>query len=1182
MTPERWNQVDKLLQTVLDLAPSQRSAFLDQVCVGDESLRKEVESLIASHESGFLEKPAIETTVALAIPGLSKPIDEDLLIGTSLDRYKVLKLLGKGGMGRVYLAHDTRLGRNVAIKVLPADLTKNEKLLRRFEQEARAASALNHPNILTVYDIGEIDSLHFIATEYVKGETLDRRLSKTRMAPEEALEVAIQVASALAEAHDAGILHRDIKPANIMLRPDGNVKVIDFGIAKLVERQSSSGGDGPFLTMVDTEPGMILGTPHYMSPEQIRGSKLDEQSDIFSLGVVLYEMISGTLPFGGSTLSDVIAAILTAEPKRLSQHVPSVPSDLDELVNKALQKTKESRYRKIKDVLADLRALQWRLELRAASQDQSMALGDFSSRPPTEGRSVKLPVELTSFVGREAEIVVVSKLLLGDTRLVTLTGTGGVGKTRLCLHVAAHVADQFPDGAHFVPLASISDSELVASATAQALGVTETADYPLTARLKAYLSEKQALLMFDNFEQVTAAAPLITELLTACPRLKVLVTSRALLRVRGECEFQVPPLELPDLTHQPSIEALSKCPAVHLFLERARAAHPRFVLTEEDASAVAEICLRLDGLPLAIELAAPRIKILPPQALLARLGSRLDLLTRGSSDLPARQQTMRSTIAWSYDLLDEGEKRLFRYLSVFVGGFPLEAAESVCGEQPERSSVLDRLSSLLENSLLRKKNEDDPRFVMLETIREFASERLAKSRKVESLRRAHALFFLDLVERTEPHLKGIDQGAWLERLEVERGNVRTALSWAKETSDVEMGMRMAGGHGRFWWARGHLSEGRMWLEQFLVAQQDAPVLASVRAKGLYEAGVLAHMQGDYDHARARLEESRALYQELKYKQGVASSLNILGLLAHDQSDNGRAITLLEEGLALNRELGDEQGISFSLGQLGIVAQEQGDYERAMILQEESAAIRARLGDEVGSAAALNNLGLIALDNCDYKRAAKLFDQSLTLSRKGGYKVGVAASLNNLGELSQHEGDYGKAAELFSQSLILFREVGDKRDVAALLNNLGDVARSEGDNERAAKLYGEVLSLLSKSDERSTIAVCLEGLASVACKRNQAGVAATILGVTEGLREAIDNPLPPSRRADYESTVLTARSALEEASFSAAWKRGRAMTLEQCTHFVFESIPELLSAPANGDARSDFFMNPPQGSSKRSG
>lgn len=1152
MTPKRQNQIDKLLQTTLSLPPPDSAAFLDKSCAGDTSLRMEVESLLASRSSSQ-ERPSFGAESETISASGGEGCKGSDLVGKCMDRYRFLTLLGEGGMGQVYLAHDARLDRKVAIKVLLPDLTKNETLLNRFDHEARAASALNHPNILTIYDIGEIDSLHFIATEYVQGETLGHRLSNSRMTIDETLEIAIQVAGALAEAHNSGIIHRDIKPTNIMLRPDGNVKVIDFGLAKLVERLASSPNYDVSQMMVKTEPGVVMGTPIYMSPEQLRGSELDEQTDIFSFGIMLYQMISGKLPFRGSTQSESIAAILTEEPKPLSQYVPSVPRILDQIVGKALQKTKEARYQRMTDLLSELRAL--KLALRRSSQNQATSSEDTVRTLPLESHPDNLPIELTSFVGREVEIAAVSKLLLEEnTRLVTLTGTGGVGKTRLCLRVAAHVAEQFIDGVHFVPLASINNPELISAAMAQTLGVRETAGYPLSTRLKEYLSGKHTLMVLDNFEQVIAGAPLLTELLTACPRLKVLVTSRALLHLRGECEFEVPPLDLPDLKSQCSIEDLSASPAVLLFTERASAVSPSFMVTNENARAVGEICVRLDGLPLALELAAARVRILSPQAILGRLEHRLDLLTRGQSDLPARQQTMRGTIAWSYELLSEGEKKLFSQLAVFVGGFTLEAAESVCGEATEPAlGVLDGIFSLLENSLLRQQEADEPRFLMLETIREFAIERLMASGASSAMRRAHAVFLTGLVERAEPELRTSAQAAWLERLEREHDNIRAALRWSEETEEIELALRLAGAPVRFWEVRGYLSEGRAWLEELLMLAGDGGASASVRAKALVGAGLLARDQGDYYRAVTHLEQGLSLYRELEDDQAIASALNYLGLLARDRGDCSRAVTLLEEGLSRCRELGDRKGIAFSLNYLGLVALDQGEYERAEALQEESAAICREFGDQQGIASSLNSLGVIALDHGNCERAAPRFAESLALFRESGDKLGTATSLNNLGEMAQLQGDYERAAALFEESLALFQEAGDKRDVLTLFNNLGDIARRQGDYDRATTLFAQTLALPPLISDARGVAFCLEGLACVAFARNQPQRAARLLGAAESLRDGTDNPLPPSRCEEHFRNAAAVRTVLGDEVFWEAWSKGRAMTLKEATTYALEWI-----------------------------
>lgn len=1002
-------------------------------------------------------------------------------------------------MGEVYLADDMQLGRKIALKVLLPDFTTNEDRMRRFEQEARAASALNHPNILTIHEIGEADAVHFMATEFVDGVTLHQHMSRTRMKISEVLDVAIQVASALSAAHAAGIVHRDIKPENIMLRPDGYVKILDFGLAKLTQR---SFDDTEAPTMVNTEPGIVMGTVKYMSPEQARGLDVDARSDIWSLGVVIYMMVAGAAPFVGKTPTDVIVSILEREPVPLRQYRQTVPPELELIVKKALAKQKEKRYQAVNDLASDLKHLRQEMEFRArlersAAPDTSggATIGgsgghetdaDVSwqtnptvlSVPPLESldsRPHNLSIQLTSLIGREAEVAAVEKLLRQEeVRLLTLTGPGGTGKTRLGLQVASNLLSSFKDGVFFVALSTISDPSLLVSTIAQTLGIKEAGGVSLLQSLRQYLQDKQILLLLDNFEQLLGAAPVVADLLTASPHLKVLVTSRAVLHVQGEQEFPVPSLALPDLKHLPPAENLAQYGAVALFVRRARAAKPSFTMTNENAPAVAEICTRLDGLPLAIELAAARIKLLSPQAMLARLENRFKLLTGGAQDLPSRQQTMRGAIAWGYDLLAEDEKRLFRQLSIFVGGCTLEAVEAVCnGEGDLEIDVLSGVESLLDKSMLRQKEQADgePRFTMLETIREYGLECLKESGETETLRRRHANFFLALAEGAEPELTGSRQVELLGQLETEHDNLRAALQWMEAGGEIELGLRLAGALWRFWDVHGYLSEGRKWLEGFLGRAQSSSIPASVRAKATNGAGVLAGTQGDFERQDVILQESLALYRELGDKLGVAQSLNNLGSIAYSRGDWERAAALYTESLSLRRELGDKWGIANSLNNLGGVAYSQGDYERAAALYAESLDLRRGLGD----------------------------------------RRGIGMSLNNLGEVAQQQGDYERAAALYMESLDLRRELGDKLFIASSLSNLGEVACDQGDCERAAQLFG----------------------------------------AAEALRETIGSPLPLAKRHEYERRVAAACDALGQESFAAAWAEGRAMTLEQAIAYALE-------------------------------
>jgi predicted ATPase/class 3 adenylate cyclase len=490
-----------------------------------------------------------------------------------------------------------------------------------------------------------------------------------------------------------------------------------------------------------------------------------------------------------------------------------------------------------------------------------------------------LPLQPTPLVGREKEVSEVCDLLRGEaTRLLTLTGPGGTGKTRLALQAAADLLEDFSDGAFLAQLATLTEAELFFSAVAETLGVKETGDQPLKEILKDYLHERRLLLVLDNFEQVLGAAPTVTELLTAAPGLKVLATSRTPLRLYGEKEYAVPPLSVPDVRHLPDLKTLSQYEAVRLFIERAKSAKVDFEVTDESAPAVAEICVRLDGLPLAIELAAARIKMLPPKAMLKRLGSRLKLLTGGARDLPERQRTLRATIEWSHALLDEGERVLFGRLAVFSGGRTLEAIEAICdAERDLPVEAFDGVSSLLDKSLLRQEEgpNGEPRFVMLETVHEFAREKLQESKEAEEIKRVHAQYFLTLAEQAFPELRGPDQLEWLERLEAEHDNMRAALSWALEHKQVELALRLGSALWWFWWMRGHNSEGRRWLEQALA--MDGRGSPEVRAIALAGAGALASEQGDLDRAKEACEGGFELLAN-EAREASETKLNLLSCL----------------------------------------------------------------------------------------------------------------------------------------------------------------------------------------------------------------------------------------------------------------------------------------------------------------
>jgi predicted ATPase/class 3 adenylate cyclase len=669
-----------------------------------------------------------------------------------------------------------------------------------------------------------------------------------------------------------------------------------------------------------------------------------------------------------------------------------------------------------------------------------------------DARTNNLPSQPTPLIGRERELGGVRELMRTEgVRVLTLTGPGGIGKTRLGLQVGAELLDEFEDGVFFVALATITEPALVPSAIAEALGVVEAADQPLEESLKGYLRPKELLLLMDNFEQVLGGAPLVGRLLSECPELKVLATSRSVLRVYGEQEYPVPPLELPRPGGGlPAIEALSQYESVRLFIERAKAAKPDFEVTNESAPAVAEICVRLDGLPLAIELAAARIKLLTPSAMLHRLGSRLKLLRGGSRDLPERQRTLRGTIEWSFALLEAGEQLLFARLAVFSGGRTLEAIEAVCeaeGDLP--MDALEGVSSLLDKSLLRQEEgpNGEPRFVMLETIHEFARERLQASGEGEEVRRVHAEYFLGLAEGAEPELRGAEQLACLERLEAEHDNMRAALTWSLE-NEPETALRLAGALARFWEMRSDISEGSRWLEAAL-RQSDRAEVAR-RAKLLSEAGTFAWHRGEYEQATAFHGEALEHYRQVGDDSGVAFALICLGTQRLENSDYERAAPFYEEALALSRRIGDKANIAMAIRNLAEVERQKGNYERAKTLGMECLSLYQEMTDEFNVATTVGWLGLLAIwSGGEHDLAEGFLTEGLALTRKIGHWAHGAYCLEGFAGLAGARGQGARAARLWGAAEALRTGIGApptpearpyyERSMAATRTLLGEVA-----------------------------------------------------------------------------------------------------------------------------------------------
>ena len=1025
-----------------------------------------------------------------------------LLPGSHLGPYEIGTLLGAGGMGEVYRARDPRLDRTVAIKILPTELSADTDHLHRFEREARSASALNHPNIVTIYELAQDGSTHFIAMELIEGQTLRQLLASGALPIRKAIEIAAQVAEGLAKAHEAGIAHRDLKPDNVMISSDGFVKILDFGLAKVAPRAAEH-QETREISAWHTQPGVVVGTVQYMSPEQASGAPFDFRSDQFSFGLVLYEMVSGKRAFPRGTAVETLVAIMREQAEPIAVQNPDAPAPLCWAIERCLAKDPDKRYFSTRDLARELAAIRDR----------------FSERPgrQAELRQANIPVQRTVFVGREKEIAAAKELLLSkDVRLLTITGPGGIGKTRLGLEIASALQEYFPGGVHFVPLSPLRDPGLIAALIVQTLGIRETGGQSPLEQLKRHLQDsahEPVLFLLDNFEHLIQAAPLVADLLAMAPNLKVLVTSRAALHVYGEREFPVPALGVPDAQAKTSLDALSQFPAVALFVQRAVAAKPDFELSQQNASAIIEICARLDGLPLAIELAAARVKVLSPSAMRTRLASRLQLLTGGARDLPQRQQTLRAAFDWSHDLLSAAEQKLFRRLSVFVGGCTLDGVEAVCDTKADLElDLLDGMSSMVDKSLLQQFEQanGEPRFLMLETIREYAREKLEASGEDAATKRAHAAYCLVLAEEAAAE-SGAEGAEVRERIALEHDNFRAALDWLTETGDADWGLRLGTALFRFWESREFLTEGRDRLGK-LLRMPSAAAPTKARARAVFAAGVLASEQGEFGVADALMMESLVIARQLGDQQGAAVSLNARAVHARDLGNLALAHSLFQESLALWRELGDLKAMARALSNLASVLKMQGEFELAHSLCGECLAIFQGLGD----------------------------------------RTGVAWSLNNQGDVARDQGDSAGARALYEQALGIFRELDDRWGIAGTLADLGNLAREQKNCPAALPLYRESLKIFQELDHKRGVARLLECCACSAAVEQQAERSLRLAGAAAALRKSIGAPLTPAEQAKLEAILEPARQALSNTGSATAWLSGWDMPLENAIAEVLTS------------------------------
>ena len=969
-----------------------------------------------------------------------------LTSGTRLGNYEIVSPLGAGGMGEVYRARDLRLGRDVALKVLPANVAADAGRVARFEHEARTVAGLNHPNIVTLFSVEDEDSTRFLTMELVEGESLDGVVAAGGLPVTRVVELGIALAEALAAAHDKGVVHRDLKPANVMLTREGRVKVLDFGLAKLQAPDSGPDAtEAPTLAAPLSAAGQVMGTVPYMAPEQVRGEAVDSRTDLFALGIVLYELATGRRPFVGATQGVISSAILRDTPAALTSLRTDAPADLERIVARCLEKDPRARFQAARDVSE---------ELRRVGQSRE---GGVAVKPP--------PAPSTSLLGREEALATAAARLRDGARVLTVSGYGGTGKTRFSIELFRRMAPDYPGGAAFVSLASVTAAADVLPAVGIALEVGEAHGRSPLDALCTVIGDRRVLLVLDNLEQVLEAAGDIAALVSRCPSLQVIATSRAPLKIGAESEFSLPPLELPppDAT---SPEALKQCPSVALIVQRAEKVKPGFALTAANAPAIAAICRRLDGLPLALELAAARLRILEPAALLQRLDHALDLLTSGDRDLPLRQRTLRATISWSYSLLDPAEQRLLRRLSVFHEGWTLEAMEQVCYGEDERPRALDELDSLVEKGLVRVVGSGE-RYALLETIRAFSAEQLHAGGEVEVFRDAHADYFVGFTAGIAAGIFGTTQLEAMQHGRDDNANTHAAIQWllpraqAGDAASLEKALLLCGQLDWFWHIGAQHLTARIWLDALLALAADRPPSLG-RALSWLAAGMISTTTGEWERS---LREWASGFEDGKAAGDPrAAAEGIMGV-GYCHLSLGRMVeagAALDEAIARSTKIGFDfmQALSKSLKGMMLFATGKADAGKALV--EEGRGIHARMGDHEGRGVANSLLAQMSFAKGDHARALGLYREALASLETVGDHPEIARVHCEMGWTALATADPRGAKLAFVHAVHEYELVGSPRGTGLALLGLAAVEAAEGRPERAVAIAAAAHALSERA------------------------------------------------------------------------------------------------------------------------
>jgi len=937
----------------------------------------------------------------------SQPAGVDAVVA---GRYRVRARLGRGAMKEVYLAYDERLDREVALAIVvgagASDLAR-----ARVAREAQITGRLgDHPNVITVFDSGEHDGVPYLVLRAMQGGSLADAIRRAPPSVEDAIGIGAEIAAALAHAHGHGVLHRDVKPDNVWLAADGSAALGDFGIASRAGLERL------------TADGVVVGTVRYLSPEQIRGDGVSDASDLYALGITLYELLTGRTPFTSSDPTEVLTQHLTAQPLAPSELNATVPAQLDRLILKLLAKRPEQRPASALDVQRELASM-----VPGASRN-------LVARRSLDAASA-LPVPATELLARDADLDALAALIReARTRVVTLIGPGGVGKTRLAIETARRLTESFADGARFVSLVSVGEPRELPAAVARALAAPIRDGEPPTVALQRFLGDRTLLLVLDNFEHLVAGAPLVGELLGASPGLTVLVTSREPTGLAAEQLYPVRPLAVPDT----SAQSIGGYGAVSLFVDRVRARDPGFALDEANAPAVREICRRLDGLPLAIELAAARVGLLSPAQLAARLDQALAVLGVGARDAPERHRTLRAAIDWSYALRTATERDAFTQLAVFAGGASVAAAECVTG------ASLDTLDSLVAKQLLVRRGE---RLAMLETMREYALERLSEHPGCEAVRERLGAWCLDFAREAAPHIGRAEQLAWVARLDAELPNLLAVLSRALDDAHEELALELVAELGPYWLRSGQSDEGLHWIDAAVKRSRGAP--ARSRANALLwrarVAGVRSGARHD-DDLRAALE----LFRSCDDDTGVARCLCDL---ADTEAWHGRcenASALGEEAMQFAKRADDDETIATVLKVQAYAATEYDDMAR----RARVALVHLRRAGMLGDAGRLcDAIGYVALVDRAYRDALAWFTDGLELADTIASATHVFYLRNNEGLARLFLGELDEAALAFAEALAICHDAAGEDVVYETLLGMAAVAARHREYRRAARLLG---------------------------------------------------------------------------------------------------------------------------------